>query len=181
MLNCFVPEPQGLTRLDPPPAVIPEHCLWVDLLEPTLEEERAVEQFLASDITWLDELYAMAKWLPPADDAIFTQLILSTRQPAGAQIVLDGYTREAEQLSALRDSLRADGRSVNSTGNADDAKRKDYNWRFQETVSLTKTISLEKSSARPAAGAADASGTTSETPVGLEPADAEAEQESAAQ
>ncbi len=50
MLNCFVPEPQGLTRLDPPPAVIPEHCLWVDLLEPTLEAEKAVEQFLTVDV-----------------------------------------------------------------------------------------------------------------------------------
>ena len=51
MLNCFVPGSQGLDRLDPPPADIPEKCVWVDLLEPTLAEERAVERLLAIDET----------------------------------------------------------------------------------------------------------------------------------
>lgn len=56
MLNCFVPEPQGLARLDPPPAVVPEHCLWVDLIEPTLEEEKSVEQFLAIEVPTREEM-----------------------------------------------------------------------------------------------------------------------------
>ncbi|MEO8497029.1 MAG: hypothetical protein ABI614_18310 [Planctomycetota bacterium] len=124
----------------------------------------AVEQFLVNDITWLDELYAMAKRLPPAEDAIFTQLILATRQPTGAQIVLDGYTREAEQLSLLRDSLRVDDRSIVSSGTADDARRKDYNWSFHETVLLTKTVSLDKPVANEAAGKPEAGEMTNETP-----------------
>jgi magnesium transporter len=56
MLNCFVPEPRGLTRLDPPPDIVPEHCIWVDLLEPTLDEERAVEQFLAIEVPTREEM-----------------------------------------------------------------------------------------------------------------------------
>lgn len=56
MLNCFVPEPRGLTRLDPSPEIIPEHCIWVDLLEPTLDEERAVEQFLAIEVPTREEM-----------------------------------------------------------------------------------------------------------------------------
>ena len=56
MLNCFVPESQGLSRIEPPPAVIPEHCLWVDLLEPTIEEEQAVERFLAIDVPTHEEM-----------------------------------------------------------------------------------------------------------------------------
>jgi len=123
----------------------------------------AVEQFLANDITWLDELYAMAKRLPPPDDAIFTQLILSTSQPSGAQIVLVGYTREAEQLSQLQNSLRVEDRSILSTGTSNDARRKDYNWSFRETVLLTKTTSLDQSDASPATGKAEASGATNET------------------
>jgi hypothetical protein len=123
---------------------------------------QAVERFLANDITWLDELYAMAKRLPPAEDAIFTQLNLGTRPPTGAQIILDGYTREAEQLSQLRDSLRVEGRSIVSTGTSIDARRKDYNWRFKETVLLAKTISPDKSDAKPAPGNAGANGTKSE-------------------
>ncbi len=56
MLNCFVPGTQGLDRLDPPPAEIPEQCVWVDLLEPTLVEERAVERLLAIDVPSREEM-----------------------------------------------------------------------------------------------------------------------------
>ncbi len=56
MLNCFVPGTQGLDRLDPPPADIPETCVWVDLLEPTLAEERAVERLLAIDVPSREEM-----------------------------------------------------------------------------------------------------------------------------
>ena len=56
MLNCFVPGSQGLDRLDPPPADIPEKCVWVDLLEPTLAEERAVERLLAIDVPSREEM-----------------------------------------------------------------------------------------------------------------------------
>jgi Tfp pilus assembly PilM family ATPase len=122
-----------------------------DALKPDVEEATtsiahaaSVQKFLDNDITWLDELYNMAEQLPPAEDAIFTQLNVSTRQPAGGQIVLDGYTREAEQLSQLRDALRVGERSIVSTGTSDDARRKDYHWRFKETVLLKQTISLDK-------------------------------------
>ncbi|MBM5812116.1 MAG: magnesium transporter [Gammaproteobacteria bacterium] len=56
MLNCYVPGAQGLTRLEPPPANVPEECVWVDLLEPTLEEERAVEKLLAIDVPSREEM-----------------------------------------------------------------------------------------------------------------------------
>ena len=56
MLNCFGPGTQGLDRLDPPPAEIPEECVWVDLLEPTLTEERAVERLLAIDVPSREEM-----------------------------------------------------------------------------------------------------------------------------
>ncbi len=113
----------------------------VDAAQTSIAHAAAVERFLANDITWLDELYAMAQRLPPPEDAIFTLMNMSTRQ-TGAQIVLDGRTREAEQLSHLRDSLRVDGRSIVSTGTSEETKRSDYNWRFKETVILTKTIAI---------------------------------------
>lgn len=56
MLNCFVLGSQGLERLDPPPADIPEQCVWVDLLEPTLAEERAVERLLKIDVPSREEM-----------------------------------------------------------------------------------------------------------------------------
>ncbi|MDA1051622.1 MAG: hypothetical protein O3C40_14230 [Planctomycetota bacterium] len=139
----------------------------------SIAHARSVEHFLASDITWLDELYAMAKQLPPPEDAIFTQLNMNTRQPSGAQIVLDGFTREADQISELRDSLRSDDRRIASTGTSNDPRREDYTWRFKETVLLTKTISIDppqpsaepgdSEAGHPASDAADATVTEQES------------------
>ena len=56
MFSCFIPHPGGLTRLDDQPAVVPADALWVDLLEPTLEEEKAVEQFLTIDVPTREEM-----------------------------------------------------------------------------------------------------------------------------
>ena len=45
MLNVFVPQPQGLTRVDVRLAAQRSRArpIWIDLLEPTLEEEKLVE------------------------------------------------------------------------------------------------------------------------------------------
>jgi Tfp pilus assembly PilM family ATPase len=128
----------------------------VETANASIAQARVVEQFLANDITWLDELYSMAKQLPPPEDAIFNEIQMTTRQPSGAQIVLQGHTREAEQLSHLRESLRVQERSIVSTGTSDDVRRQDYNWRFKETVLLTKTISLDSSNAGSPPGEASA-------------------------
>jgi magnesium transporter len=81
MLNVFVPEPQGLTRLEPPPAVIPEHCLWVDLLEPTLEEEHAVEQLLAVEVPTREEMREIetSNRLYEEDGALYMTATILTR------------------------------------------------------------------------------------------------------
>ncbi len=105
---------------------------------------KAVEKFTDSDITWLDELYGLAERLPPPEDAILTQIRVGVRQPSGAQITLDGYTREPEQLPTLREGLRIPGRSVASTGSSADPKAKHHKWRFKETVLLTNTIALDE-------------------------------------
>ena len=49
MFSCYIPNPTGLTRLDNQPAVVPTDALWVDLLEPTLEEEKRAEKAKSED------------------------------------------------------------------------------------------------------------------------------------
>src|SRR5215212_2991957 len=60
MLNIFVPTAQGLVRVEPDlssgtPA-IPAQALWLDLLEPTLEEERLVEASLRIEVPTREEM-----------------------------------------------------------------------------------------------------------------------------
>lgn len=57
MLNVFVPQAHGLVRVDTgmPPA-IPAEAIWVDLLEPTPEEEKLVEHSIGVEVPTREEM-----------------------------------------------------------------------------------------------------------------------------
>jgi magnesium transporter len=60
MLNIFVPTLQGLVRVEPDTssgvARIPDAAVWLDLLEPTVEEEKLVEAALAIEVPTREEM-----------------------------------------------------------------------------------------------------------------------------
>lgn len=57
MLNIYALQPHGLTLLAPSePAVIPDSAVWVDLLEPTVGEERIVEAQLGIQVPTREEM-----------------------------------------------------------------------------------------------------------------------------
>jgi magnesium transporter len=57
VLSVFVPGPQGLERVAAGATVsIPDEAVWIDLLEPTPEEERQVEQALSIDVPTREEM-----------------------------------------------------------------------------------------------------------------------------
>ncbi len=57
MLSVFVPEPQGLQRREAlATEPLPQAAIWVDLLGPTPEEERRVEEFLGIDVPTREEM-----------------------------------------------------------------------------------------------------------------------------
>ena len=57
MLKVFTATPQGLTSVDVSAGTpIPNDVVWIDLLEPTLEEEKAVESLLRVDVPTREEM-----------------------------------------------------------------------------------------------------------------------------
>ena len=57
MLNVYVPGPKGLERVEVGSgAAIPDAAIWLDLLNPTAEEEKQVEQCLAIDVPSREEM-----------------------------------------------------------------------------------------------------------------------------
>jgi magnesium transporter len=57
MLNVFVSQSQGLTRVElGEPPVVPESALWVDLLEPTIAEEKLIESHFGVDVPTREEM-----------------------------------------------------------------------------------------------------------------------------
>jgi magnesium transporter len=57
MLKVFATRAQGLISLDASAqSIVPEDVVWIDLLEPTVEEEKAVESLLAVDVPTREEM-----------------------------------------------------------------------------------------------------------------------------
>jgi magnesium transporter len=57
VLNVYVPQPTGLARFDAgTPPQIPADAVWIDLLEPTPEEEKLVESALGIDVPTREEM-----------------------------------------------------------------------------------------------------------------------------
>ena len=56
MLNSYVSRPQGLTRLEASAGTIAPEALWLDLIEPTPEEERLVETTFGIDVPTREEM-----------------------------------------------------------------------------------------------------------------------------
>src|SRR5579862_5388891 len=57
MLNVYVPRPNGLVCEElEPGAALPADALWIDLREPTPEEEQLVESSLSIDVPTREEM-----------------------------------------------------------------------------------------------------------------------------
>jgi magnesium transporter len=57
MLTAFIVKSQGLVRVDvADPAQLPKEAIWIDLLVPTPDEEKAVEALLAVDVPTREEM-----------------------------------------------------------------------------------------------------------------------------
>src|SRR5688500_3496988 len=93
MLSVYSLAPSGLKRLErDPSAPLPEEAVWLDLLEPTLEEERLVEARLGLDIPTREELREIESSSRLYEEAGALYLAativtkLDTSQPENAQI-----------------------------------------------------------------------------------------------
>jgi magnesium transporter len=93
LLSVYTLTPAGLRRLERSPEVpIPEEALWLDLLEPTVDEERLVEARLGVDVPTREEMREIesSSRLYEEDGALYlTATIvtkLDTALPENAQV-----------------------------------------------------------------------------------------------
>jgi magnesium transporter len=56
MLNVFVAQPQGLARVEVAGGALPNDALWVDLIDPTQEQEQLVESTYGIDVPTREEM-----------------------------------------------------------------------------------------------------------------------------
>lgn len=93
MLSAFIPQPRGLERREiAEQEPLPQESLWLDLLEPSVGEEKRVEEFLAIDVPTREEMREIetSNRLYEEDGALYMTATvitkLDTELPENAQI-----------------------------------------------------------------------------------------------
>ena len=109
-------------------------------LEPALkagaEVERRdaeLEKWLRGGVVWLTEFERLARRLPPAEQAMLTQLRVAAHA-AGGEMQLAGVVADVEVGDALEHELRDALHAVEGKGRRRDPDGKRYPWRFQSSV-----------------------------------------------
>ncbi|MBN2023077.1 MAG: hypothetical protein JW809_09820 [Pirellulales bacterium] len=113
-------------------------------LEPKVAEadriQRAaadVQDWVDNDVVWLDELRWLGDNLPPAEDAMLTQLQIRPNR-TGGQIDLQGFIRSVDAIKAMERDLRDDRHNVEGRDKSDDRSQKPYTLWFRSSVVIQR-------------------------------------------
>ncbi len=126
----------------------------VEKLADEVRNSRDVEQWLATDVNWLDEIDRIATTLRPEPldnhdefqpDRDVVLSLLSAKKAAakrgvGGTIELDGGVRDEDVLENLENQLRGPGRQVNPKTLIKDSEEAPYIWAFRAEVVVTPDL-----------------------------------------
>jgi Tfp pilus assembly protein PilN len=132
-------------------------------LAATIEQAESVDQWLATDVNWLDELDRLsrswrrqpldAKRFPMADDAVVMQLTAYRppgNQSQGGRLAVQAVARSQSAVAALEKRLRDGGHRVATGGGKQDSTVPGYGWSFGLTMDVAPQDAPQENAAEAA-------------------------------
>jgi Tfp pilus assembly PilM family ATPase len=121
------------------------------------EDVAAIERFLKSDVTWLDELQNLSEQAPPAESLQVSVLNAQFEQKVGGgKITVEGVADKPETISQLEAAIRDESRKIIPAGKELDNKLAGkLQWKFKEDVII---VPPEEAAAAQAAASRSAAG-----------------------
>jgi hypothetical protein len=101
-----------------------------------IKDAEALDTFAAGDVNWLDELATLSAKMPPADNAIVSEMTIQVHPKGGGFIKFVGHTDASERVTQLEDNLRDKQHNVSGKIIAQDPEREWLQWVFDETVTV---------------------------------------------
>ncbi len=133
------------TQIDRQTAVNKDLRTKTEAAEDMIERTELVDQFLDSDVNWLDEFEQLAASMPPADELIVKEVLAASNpRGGGGRLVVTGLVTSPEVIKQFETVMRDDTHQV--TGDkvtqlpSDDA----YRWKMSETIRLAPEAVREK-------------------------------------
>jgi len=100
------------------------------------DEVEEIDEFIASDINWLDELYELSEDLPSADQTIVDRWTFTASARGGGRIALEGGVRDHSVIQSLETTLRDSRHDVHG-GTQFDRRQQDYPTGFKTAIDVT--------------------------------------------
>jgi Tfp pilus assembly PilM family ATPase len=102
-----------------------------------IKDAESLDAFAAGDVNWLDELATLSTRLPPADNALVSEMTIQVMPKGGGGIIkFVGHTDTSERVAQLEDSLRDKQHNVSGKIIAQDPDREWLQWAFDETLTV---------------------------------------------
>jgi len=108
------------------------------------------DAFLDGNVIWLDELRRTATILPPADEAIVTDVVARVNREGGGSLTVSGAVTRSSTVAKMEALLRDENHTVVGKGTDSSSSKIDgYDWSFSETIILDpEFIRLQREMAR---------------------------------
>ena len=104
----------------------------------SIARTETIDQFLDSDVNWLDELRRLAVMAPPSEDLIVKNIngTANTKSGGGTLRVIGSVT-DPGIIDAMEESLRDEKHSVIGKGSQQQKGEDSYRWTFTESLAIT--------------------------------------------
>ncbi|KLU05416.1 hypothetical protein RISK_002623 [Rhodopirellula islandica] len=124
----------AIAELEAANALVREQVKTADV---SVQRTERVDQFLDSDVNWLEELVRLAEALPPAEELIVKSVsaTASDRQ-GGGRLVVSGMVTSPDVIDDMESSLRDETHRVVGDGASQVDTEDAYRWQIRETVTL---------------------------------------------
>ena len=101
--------------------------------EQAIADAKVVEEWVANDVHWLEELRWISERSPSAEDVVFTHMSLVANQQSG-QVNVKGVAKDLEAYSSLEQNLNDEDHAVKSGSAGRDESQKGYSHKFDSSI-----------------------------------------------
>ena len=99
-----------------------------------LDQAQKIDQFVAADFTWLDELRVLSEKAPPPEKLRVDAFLADTRPKGEGGLQLDAVMSDPDVVPDLENALRDERHTVEGFGGKKDEKAIGLNWRVREDI-----------------------------------------------
>lgn len=101
------------------------------------DQTAKLDQFLAADVNWLEELRAVSEKAPPPNEIRVNGLFASAKPKGGGTVTLEAVASDPAKIHELENALRDANHVVQGSGGKKDDKLTGLTWRFREAIDVT--------------------------------------------